>query len=82
MDTEMLMTQLEQDFEALALEHDGTADNEYLWSLGAPDAEATKMHAENMTMHRLLARMYRRMKDDVLAFVETYDDGGDGDHGN
>ena len=77
MDTEMLLNQMEQDLENLAKEHDGTADNEYIWSLGAPDAETTKMHADNMEMHRLLARMYRRMKGDTLAFVETYEDDAD-----
>jgi hypothetical protein len=50
--------------------------------LGAPDAETTKMHTENAERHRLLARMYRRMIDDTLAFVETYEDGGEGDNGN
>ena len=77
MDTEMLLAQMEHDFENLAKEHDGAADNEYIWALGAPDAETTKMHTENMERHRLLARMYRRMKDDCLAFVETYDDDAD-----
>lgn len=75
MDTELLLNIMEQDLENLAKGHDGTADNEFIWALGAPDAETTKMHTENMEMHRLLARMYRRMKDDTLAFVETYDDG-------
>ena len=74
MDTEMLINQMEQDFEELAKEHDAAADNEYIWSLGAPDAESTKMHVENMEQHKLLARMYRRMKDNCLAFVETYYD--------
>lgn len=74
MDTELLIAQMEQDFETLAKEHDAAADNEYVWALGAPDAESTKMHTENMEQHKLLARMYRRMKEDGLAFVETYDD--------
>jgi hypothetical protein len=74
MDTEMLLEQMEQDFETLAKEHDVAANNEYLWALGAPDAEQTKMHTENMERHKLLARMYRRMKEDGLAFAETYDD--------
>ena len=74
MDTEIIINQMEQDFEAMAAEHDAAANNEYLWALGAPDAEQTKMHTENMEQHKLLARMYRRMKDDCLAFIETYDD--------
>ena len=74
MDTEIIINQMEQDFETLATEHEAAANNEYLWALGAPDAEQTKMHTDNMEQHKLLARMYRRMKDDCLAFIETYDD--------
>ena len=74
MDTEMIMIQMEQDFEELANEHEATAENERIWSLGAPDAEQAEMHRQNMEQHKLLARMYRRMKDNCLAFVETYDD--------
>ena len=74
MDTEMLLNQMEQDFENIAKDHDCAAENEYIWSLGAPDAEQTKMHIENMEQHRHLARMFRRMKDHCLAFIETYED--------
>ncbi len=74
MDTEMLLNQMELDFEELAKEHDVAADNEYIWALGAGDAETTKMHTDNMEMHKHIARMYRRMKDDCLAFIETYED--------
>lgn len=76
METEMLLNIMEHDLESLAKIHDENANNEYLWALGSSDAETTKMHTENMEMHRLLARMYRRMKDDTLAFVETYEDYG------
>jgi hypothetical protein len=82
MDTERLMNQMEQDFEALANEHEVAASNERTWAKGSPDAETAAMHEENAEEHLLLARMYRRMKDDTLAFAETYDDGGEGDHGN
>ena len=74
METEMLIEQMEQDFETMAKEHDIAVENEYIWSLGAPDAEQTKMHLENMEQHRHLARMYRRMKKNCLAFIETYED--------
>ncbi len=74
MDTEMIINQMEQDFEAMAKEHDIAAENEYIWSLGAPDAGSTKMRLENMEQHKLLARMYHRMKDNCLAFIETYED--------
>ena len=74
MDMDVIIANIEQDFESLAVAHDSAADNELLWALGASDAEGTKMHTENVTLHRMLARMYRRMKDDALAFVETYED--------
>lgn len=74
MNTDMLMNQMEQDFEALAKEHEVAASNERLWAKGSPDAETAAMHEENAEGHLLLARMYRRMIDHTLGFVETYDD--------
>ena len=74
MTTEMLMNQMEQDFETLAQEHEVAASNERLWAKGSSDAETAAMHEENAAGHLLLARMYRRMKGDTLAFVETYED--------
>jgi hypothetical protein len=74
MDTEMIINQMELDFESMAKEHEGAAENEYIWALGAPDAESTKMHTENMERHKHLARMYRRMKNHCLGFIETYED--------
>lgn len=78
MDVETIYIQMEQDFKALAKEHDGTADNELIWALGAPDAETTKMHTENVETHRLLARMYRRLREDILSYIETYEDDVEG----
>ena len=77
MTTESLMNQMELDFENLAKEHEEAASNERLWAKGSDDAETAAMHEENAEEHLLLARMYRRMKDDTLAFIETYDDEGD-----
>ena len=74
MDTEMLMNQMEQDFETLAQEHEMAACNEKLWAIGSSEAETAAMHEENARGHLLLARMYRRMKGDTLAFVESYED--------
>lgn len=74
MDTEIMIAQMEQDFEAMAKDHDIAVENEYIWSLGAPDADTTKMHIENMERHKHMARMYRRMKENCLAFIETYED--------
>lgn len=74
MDTEMLINQMEQDFENLAEEHDAAAENERIWALGAPDDEQAEMHTQNMEQHKHLARMYRRMKNHCLGFIETYED--------
>lgn len=77
METEMIMNQMEQDFENLAKEHEGAADNEDIWAEGSSYPHIEQMHRENAEFHRMLARMYRRMKDDTLAFVETYEDDAD-----
>ena len=77
MDTETLLNQMEQDFEELAKEHEVAASNERLWAKGSDDSETARMHEENAEGHLLLARMYRRMKNDTLAFVETYEDDAD-----
>ena len=77
MDTEILLNQMEQDFESLAEEHEVAASNERLWAKGSDDPETARMHEENAEGHLLLARMYRRMKSDTLAFVETYEDDAD-----
>jgi hypothetical protein len=74
MDTETIYLQMEQDFEDLAQEHEVAASNEHLWSLGSEDSYTATMHEENAENHRLLARMYRKMKEDILAFIETYED--------
>lgn len=74
MDTKTLFNQMEQDFESLAKEHEVAASNERLWAKGSSYPHIIAMHEENATEHLLLARMYRRMKEDTLAFIETYDD--------
>ena len=74
MNTQELMDQMEQDFENLTKEHEVAASNERLWAKGACDSETARMHEENASRHLLLARMYRRMQGDTLAFVETYED--------
>ena len=74
MDTELLIEQMEQDFETMAKEHDVAAENEGIWAAGSSYPHIEQMHLENQKQHELLARMYRRMKEDCLAFVETYED--------
>lgn len=74
MDTEMLLVQMEQDFEALAKEHEAEADNERIWAAGSPDPHTAEMHQANAAQHQLLVRMYRKLKDNCLTFIETFDD--------
>jgi hypothetical protein len=42
--------------------------------LGSKDDQTYGMHSANMKQFQLMARMYRRMKEDILSFLETYDD--------
>lgn len=74
MDTEFFIEQMEKDFEMLAEQHRAAANAEFQLALAAPDAASTREHTNNMVLHKQLARMYDRMKDDGLAFCETYDD--------
>ena len=73
MDADVIVENIEQDFEALATEHETAANNELLWSLGSADEEDSKMHLANSRMHRMLAKLYLNMKNDALAFLETYE---------
>lgn len=77
METELLIEQMEHDFEAMASEQRKLASQEYLLALAAADASTTRLHIENMERHKHLARMYRRMKNNCLAFIETYEDGSE-----
>lgn len=74
MDNEMLVNQMEQDFESLAEEHEVAASNERLWAKGSSYPHIIAMHEENAARHLLLARMYRRMKEGIFTFIETYND--------
>ena len=67
-----ILTILEQELRTLAEEHDGAADNEYIWALGAPDAESTAMHTDNMDEHRRLAAMYRAMAENAINLLEEF----------
>ena len=76
MNTEMLMNQMEQDFRSLIEQHEIAASNERIWAKGSEDLETATMHENNAEGHLLLARMYHRMINDTLAFVDTYEDYG------
>lgn len=81
MNTEALMNLMEQDFKLLASERKRKANELRLLGRDLSDA-AMPILEEEAEGHLLLARMYSRMANDALAFVETYDDGGERDSGN
>lgn len=75
MDTELMMIQMKQDFEELAEQYDGAAENELLFALGAPDAESTKMHTQNVVQNREMAKFYRYLATRTLDLVESFEEG-------
>lgn len=74
MDTELMMIQMENDFNELAEQYDGAAENELLFALGAPDAEATKLHTQNVVQNREMAKMYRRMAKYPEAILKLFEE--------
>lgn len=74
MDMELMQIQMKQDFEELAEQYDGAADNELMFALGAPTAEATKMHAENAVQNREMAKFYRYLAGRALDLVESFEE--------
>ena len=68
MDMELMQIQMKQDFEELAEQYEGAADNELLWALGAPDAETTKMHTQNAVHCREMAKLYREFAESCEDF--------------
>lgn len=73
MDMELMQIQMEQDFAELAEQYEGAADNELIWALGAPDAETTKMHTQNVVHCRDMAKMYRYLASRTSDLVESFD---------
>jgi hypothetical protein len=72
MDTELMMIQMEQDFNELAEQYDGAASNERLWAKGSPDAETAQMHEENAEHAFEMAKFYRYLATRALDLVETF----------
>ena len=74
MDTELMLIQMEHDFNELAEQYDGAAENELLFALGAPDAEATKMHTQNVVQNREMAKLYRYLVTRALDLIESFEE--------
>lgn len=74
MDTELMMIQINQDLNELAEQYFGAAENELLFALGAPDAESTKMHTQNVVQNREMAKFYRYLATRALDLVESFEE--------
>ncbi len=74
MDTELMMIQMENDFNELAEQYDGAAENELMFALGAPDAESTKRHTQNVVQNREMAKFYRYLATRALDLVESFEE--------
>ena len=74
MDTELMMIQMENDFNELAEQYDGAAENELLFALGAPDAESTKLHTQNVVQNREMAKFYRYLATRTLDLIESFEE--------
>ena len=74
MDTELMMIQMENDFNELAEQYDGAAENELMFALGAPDTESTKMHTQNVVQNREMAKFYRYLATRALDLVESFEE--------
>ena len=74
MDLEMMRIQIAHDFEELAEQYDGAADNEQIFALGAPTMEATKMHLMNVVQNREMAKFYRYLATRPLDLIECFEE--------
>ena len=45
-----------------------------MFALGAPDAEATKLHTQNVVQNREMAKFYRYLATHTLDLVESFEE--------
>ncbi len=74
LDMELMRIQMEQDFNELAEQYDGAAENELMFALGAPDAESTKLHTQNVVQNREMAKFYRYLATRTLDLIESFEE--------
>ena len=74
MDMELTKIQMENDFNELAEQYEGAAENELMFALGAPDAESTKMHTQNVVQNREMAKFYRYLASRALDLIESFEE--------
>ena len=74
MDTELMLTQINQDMRELADQYFGAASNERLWAKGANDSETTQMHEQNAIHNHTMGLFYQYLASRALDLVESYED--------
>ena len=74
MDTELMMIQVNQDFNELAEQYAGAASNERLWAKGAPDAETARMHEENAIHNHTMSLFYGYLASRALDLIESFEE--------
>ena len=74
MDIELMMIQVNQDFNELAEQYAGAASNERLWAKGAPDAETARMHEENAIHNHTMALFYGYLASRALDLIESFEE--------
>lgn len=80
MDTELMMTQVENDFNELSKQYDTAAEGELDFALGAPKAITTKLHVQNAVQLRNMAKFYRYLASRSLDLIESYEEEVNDDH--
>ena len=80
MDTELMMIQVENDFNELAEQYDAAAERELMLALGAPEAATTKLHTQNVVQNREMAMFYRYLASRALDLIESCMEEVNNDH--
>lgn len=68
----MLYEFLDTVLDDLITELEGTASNEDIWMKGSTDADIASMHEDNRDTYLQMSEIFKRVKQDIPAFVEKY----------
>jgi hypothetical protein len=74
MDMELMQIQMKQDFEELAEQYEGAAENESIWASGAKTREMIEMHLQNAAQNREMAELYHRMAKYPEAILKLFEE--------
>lgn len=74
MDTELMMTQINQDLQELAEQYFVAASNERLWAKGADTDEEIQMHEQNAEHNHTMALFYGYLASRALDLIESYEE--------